>query len=124
LLSWSQSFGEMRLNGDLLGEGYSGHGMGVNKPSLQAEPSIGPIPRGNWGIGEPFDSPHTGPYTIPLYPHPDTQTFARDRGSFRIHGDSKEYPGAQAASLGCIILPRSVREKIAASGEKVLLVVT
>jgi hypothetical protein len=120
MLAWSQSLGELLLNGELIGDGYSGHGQGVNNPNMQGVPDLGPIPRGNWGIGDPEDSPNTGPYSIPLYPHPDTQTFGRSE--FRIHGDSREHPGQ--ASRGCIILPSPVRERIIASGEKVLTVVT
>ena len=46
-----------------------------------------------------------------LTPAPDTNTFGRD--SFLIHGDSSEHPGA--ASRGCIILPRNIRDQIAAA---------
>jgi len=53
-----------------------------------------------------------------LSPHPDNEMFGR--GSFRIHGDSIKNPGT--ASHGCIIAPRSVREKIIAGTDKKLIV--
>lgn len=41
---------------------------------------------------------------------------------FRIHGDSIRAPGT--ASHGCIILPRAIRDRIWASGDRALQVVT
>jgi hypothetical protein len=43
------------------------------------------------------------------------------RTGFLIHGDSLQHPGR--ASNGCIILPRPIRDRIAASGDDQLTVV-
>lgn len=99
--------------------GYSGHAEGKNNPGMQNVHDIGPIPRGFWHIGPAHDDPHTGPITMDLIPYPGTETFSRDL--FRIHGDSKSDPGN--ASHGCIILPRNIREMIAASSIQLLEVV-
>lgn len=45
---------------------------------------------------------------------------AHGRTLFRIHGDSRLNPGT--ASVGCIILPRHVREQMSASGDIDLVV--
>ena len=103
--------------------GYSGHAEGKNNPDLQSIHNVGPIPEGRWTIlDDPPPStdlgPH-GPYVLHLAPKPGTETFGR--GGFLIHGDSIHAPGT--ASLGCIILPRTVREAIWQSGDRDLLVV-
>jgi len=105
-------------SGELMCVGYSGHGEGKNNPDMQHVKSIGPIQRGAYIIGRAYDSKNTGPLTIMLSPHPDNEMFGR--GSFRIHGDSIKNPGT--ASHGCIIAPRSVREKIIAGTDKKLIV--
>jgi hypothetical protein len=66
------------------------------------------LPRGLYTIEPPHDSPQVGPYAMSLIPDPANEMFGRS--DFLIHGDSIEHPGQ--ASHGCIILPRSVREKI------------
>ena len=60
-----------------------------------------------------------GPYVLPLTPDPENLMYGRD--GFLIHGDSITNPGS--ASEGCIILPRSARTMIAASGDNRLEVV-
>lgn len=120
MLYYAQSTGKL-VGGDGMpwGTGYSGHGNDKNQPGRQALPNQGPIPQGIWGIGEPYDSPHTGPFTLPLEPTLDTN--ARGRSAFKIHGDSKTDPGS--ASHGCIILPRPVRERIHSKNPDRLLTV-
>ena len=96
-------------------------GTGKNNPAMQNVADAGPIPRGNYTIGVPIDlagGPH-GPYVLPLTPNPANQMFGRF--GFLIHGDSIAKPGA--ASLGCVILSRTIREAIAASGDRELTVV-
>jgi hypothetical protein len=88
--------------------GYSGHGLGKNAPGLEDHARVGPIPQGLYFIGPPRDTPDHGPFVLPLDPCPGTDTHGRS--GFLIHGDSKEHPGE--ASLGCIILPRPIREQI------------
>lgn len=122
---WDQSKGELTRNGSFVSLGYSGKGRGKNNPSLQGLAGVGPVPRGQWKIGAPYNSKNVGPYAMPIYavdgtPNNDTQD-ATGRSAFRIHGDSIKAPGT--ASKGCIILPRAVRERIWKSGDRDLTVV-
>lgn len=105
-------------DGKLMCVGYSGHAEGKNNPDMQHVKSLGPIPRGIYVIGRPYDSKNTGPLTIMLSPHPDNEMFGRS--AFRIHGDSVKAPGT--ASHGCIIAPRAVREAIIKGTDKKLIV--
>jgi hypothetical protein len=117
---WDQSAGELSLNGQHVSNGYAGNGRGKNNPSMQAAQGVGPIPAGKWKIVSVADSPNTGPFTIKLQPCSGTECFGRSE--FRIHGDSVAHPGT--ASHGCIILQRSVRDRIWKSGDRDLEVVT
>lgn len=98
--------------------GYSGSGVHKNKPASQSLKGLGPIPQGRWRIGAPYRSQSVGPYALRLTPDTSTKTFGRT--ALLIHGDSIKAPGT--ASNGCIILPRSVRERIWTSGDRDLLV--
>ena len=100
-----------------IGSGYSGKGEGLNNPSLQNTPNVGPIPQGSYDIGNATTS--KGPLTIPLFPHTDTNTFGRD--AFRIHGDNHQMN--QSASEGCIITSRDTRLQISESRDNELRVV-
>lgn len=127
MLVYSQSTGRLNEFGSnrLIGTGYSGRPEARNNPDRQGERAIGPIPRGFWRIGEPYESARTGPRTIPLYkldenPGDDVDAVT-GRSAFRIHGDSIRAPGT--ASSGCIILPRIIREQIAASSHEILWVI-
>jgi hypothetical protein len=104
---------------DLIGTGYSGSEAngGKNNPHAQCERDIGPIPRGRYSIGAPFAGP--SPFSLRLTPDPANDMCGRD--GLLIHGDSIADPGT--ASHGCIILDRTVRERIAASPIKLLRVV-
>jgi len=112
--------------GDLIGPagsrvciGYSGHGAGVDNPADEAIPDVGPIPRGEYTIGRFFDDPVKGPIVAHLVPLAGTDTYGRS--GFMIHGDNKA--GNHTASEGCVILPRTVREMIMASPDRVLQVI-
>jgi hypothetical protein len=105
----------------LAGTGYSGHAEGVNNPALQSHRGIGPIPRGIFVIGAPFDSPDHGEYCLRLTPHPENEMF--DRSGFLMHGDKKSMPGMFAASLGCVIQARATREKVWNSGDHAIEVI-
>ena len=96
-------------SGNLLGQGYAGHGAGVNNPSMQGVAEMGPLPRGKYKIGEPYTNPHTGRVTMNLEPDAANQMFGR--GLFRIHGDNPL--GNRSASEGCIVVPLGVRMAIA-----------
>jgi type VI secretion system (T6SS) effector TldE1-like protein len=119
---FDQSNGELRLNGILLGTGYSGHDLGKNNPAMQNDPGLGPIPAGFWDInGPPQDTKTHGPCTLRLEPRRGTETFGR--AGFLIHGDSLEHPGQ--GSQGCIALsPRQKRSYIWQSGDTRLLVIS
>lgn len=105
-----------QLEGSLVGAtgatiamGYSGYGVdGKNNPAAQGTRDVGPIPRGIWDIGHPFDSSIHGPFCLPLVLIDPAQMGERD--GFLIHGDSLTHPGE--ASHGCIILPKFARHKI------------
>lgn len=101
------------------GSGYSGTGPGLNNPSQQSTPDVGPIPQGSYTIGPQTNSPNTGPGVLPLTPDPGTNTFGRN--AFQIHGDNAQ--GNQSASEGCIVTGPGVRNKIAGSGDNTLVVV-
>jgi RHS repeat-associated protein len=110
LCTYSQSSGQMSCFNDGAGQpyynqpgGYSGAGAGRNNPNMQNTPNVGPIPQGSWRVGPPYNSPNTGPNTIPLTPLPGNQCAStpRDCTSFRIHGNNS----SNDASTGCIILP-------------------
>lgn len=116
--TWAQSAGLLTRAGKSW-RGYSGAGRGKNNPAMQIAAGVGPIPQGRWAITGRYDSPNTGPCTLILAPEAGTEAFGR--GDFRIHGDSIAHPGS--ASHGCIILPRSVRDAIWASGDRTLEVI-
>lgn len=83
--------------------GYAGRGIGRNQHIHQITPGVGPLPCGDYSIGEPVDHPRLGPLALPLRPHPDNEMFGRS--GFFIHGDNRK----NDASHGCIILARAAR---------------
>ncbi len=111
-LLWSQ-------DGSIRTIGWAGQRDGKNNPNMQDVPKTGPLPQGSYTIGAPHDSPHTGKYTMDLTPASDNNMFGRS--DFRIHGAAFENP--ELSSEGCIIMPRPVREKIWASGDRTLQVI-
>lgn len=102
-----------------VGFGYSGNGTSKNNLFAQSLRDHGPIPEGDYTIGDPIDSPTHGPEAMPLAPAATNEMFGR--AGFMIHGDSLAHPGG--ASNGCIILPKDYREAIAQSGDRRLRVV-
>jgi Protein of unknown function (DUF2778) len=116
--TYSQSTGEMEHDGVLVGTGYSGLGLDKDQPDDQDVVGMGPIPEGQWIIGNAATSPTLGPLAMPLFPDGGTETFGRSQ--FFIHGDSLEHPGQ--ASHGCIVLDHNTRQAIIDSGDKALTV--
>lgn len=108
-----------RPDGSLLTTGYSGKGQFKNDPNSEALHNRGPIPQGNYFIGDPIDTQTHGPHVLPLTPSPANIMFGRS--GFLIHGDSIVDPGN--ASEGCIILPLFARESISSSEDSELCVV-
>lgn len=115
--TYAQSNGQLHHNGRLIATGYSGRGEGRNNPALEHKRAVGPLPRGKWRIvGPPYNSANVGPFALKLEPVGHN---AHGRTAFRIHGNNK----ANDASHGCLVLPRSVREKIWTSEDTHLEVV-
>lgn len=144
---YSQSTGQMYHEGELIATGYSGFGAGKNCSAMQDKQNVGPLPRGVYAIGKPHDTTSHGQFVMrltPFAPPPEWNPSAEERAEyervnqpdglkeilsgalakfswmfgregFLIHGDSIVHMGQ--ASHGCIILPRSIREQIAASGD-------
>lgn len=118
MFTFRQSTGEFAQDSRYLVTGYSGFGEGKGNPAFQQVANIGPIPQGVYAIGSARDTTTHGPVVMPLTPEAGTNTFGRS--GFLIHGDSIAHAGS--ASHGCIILPRPIRELIAASGDTQLTV--
>lgn len=117
---FSQSTGQFTKDGKFVAKGYSGYGLqkasGRQNPAMEHVVARGPIPRGLWKIGAPYNSKKVGDYALVLEPVGHN---AHGRSAFRIHGDNR----ANNASNGCIILPRPIREYIWKSGDRDLTVV-
>ncbi len=104
----------------LVATGYSGFGEARNDPVSERRPGLGPIPRGAYLIGDESKDETHGPVAIHLLPLTGTETFGRS--GFLVHGDSISAPGA--ASHGCIVVPRKVRESMADGGDRLLVVLS
>ena len=111
--TYDQKTGVLTKDGETIGEGYSGFEQGKNNPDMEKVENVGPIPKGKYEIGTPHDTQSHGPHVMALSPAAGTETFGRS--GFLIHGDAIADPGT--ASHGCIILPRTVRDKISGSGD-------
>jgi hypothetical protein len=116
--TYSQSTGDLYLDGSFEGKGYSGHGNGVNNPDLEPAPCVGPIPRGLWNIGPAGVHPPLGPISMPLTPEAGTNTFGRS--GFFIHGDNSLLN--DTGSEGCIVMGRAIRQAIVDSHDTQLTV--
>jgi hypothetical protein len=96
-----QHSGELFRSNELRREGYSGHGiLGINNPSMEDIPYIGPIPRGLYSIRErkPFEVPGSSLKELVLRLDPIGHD-AKKRSPLLVHGDSTK----GNASRGCII---------------------
>lgn len=126
---YHQQTGFLILDGQVVyRHGYSGLGHGRNNPAAESIYGVGPIPRGWYKIGKPYDdsSRHDptskklthhglGPHVMELLPDGH---HAHGRTLFRIHGDNKNHN----ASHGCIILPPDTRQRISRSSHHKILV--
>jgi len=117
--TYSQTTGNVSLNGECIGSAYSGNGDGLNNSDMQNIANVGPIPQGIYTIGSAFADPGKGPVVMRLEPNRETDTFGRD--GFLIHGDNSLIN--HSASEGCIIAARSIRDIVAASEDKQLEVI-
>lgn len=125
VLVYGQSSGRLSLadqggegSSSSLGRGYSGASPYVNSPDAEALVARGPIPRGSYKLVGPFDHVRLGP--VVWYLAPEKSNNMHGRSGFFIHGDNEF--GNQTASRGCIILARSIRDKIRDSGATLLQV--
>ncbi|MEI7714009.1 MAG: tlde1 domain-containing protein [Rhodospirillales bacterium] len=126
-MPWTYSQTERQLtdpDGKIAGQGYSGHDAGYNNHTMQDQKDVGPTPVGTYTIGPAFRHALAGPVTMRLTPSADTDVFGRD--GFMIHGDTADHatnPTAQnSASHGCIVLARPLRDAIAASTDRTIVV--
>lgn len=116
--------GKVFHNGEFFSSGWSGHNVrggvqGRNNPATQAVKDIGPLPVGKYKVGTAYDSPKTGPLTIPLTPDPSNEMY--DRDGFRIHGwqiGTDPNDPFNPSSDGCIMQARPYREAINSSPDK------
>ncbi len=117
--SYQQGGGALSHDGELIANGYVGHGDGVNAPAVQDQPFVGPLPRGTYNIGPVLaDGGHLGTFVLPLTPWPVNQMFGR--AGFFIRGDTPARD--RSASNGCIVLDRQWRQMIATSNDTLLIV--
>lgn len=116
---YEQTTGSLSSDGNHVAMGYSGAGDGKNNPDAQDQHNVGPLPQGKYTIGAPHDTTSHGPYVLALTPDPANEMFGRS--AFLLHGDSVKAPGT--ASQGCIIMPRTIRERVWDSGDRDLTVV-
>ena len=114
--TYEQSTGIVRdENGTIQGIGWAGNGPGLNNPDFESVRNVGPLPKGFYTIGTPYD--HTpengyprnlGPYVMNLTPDDSNEMYGR--GDFRIHGAAITNP--DMSSDGCIVQARPARERI------------
>jgi hypothetical protein len=100
-----------------LATGYSGHGDGLNNTQMEGVKMVGPIPRGEYKIGLPYNSAKCGKFCLPLTP---VGHDALKRTALLAHGDNKNKN--KTASNGCIILPYAIRVILSQSPDSTLLV--
>ncbi len=118
MFTFNSRTGEFKHDNLSLGFGYAGNGAGKNNPDMERVKGHGPLPRGLYKIGAPYDDAHLGPVVFHLDPEPGTEMFGRSL--MRIHGDSAAHPGD--ASDGCIILGLKLRRLVMASSDRQLTV--
>ena len=117
---YEQATGKIKTElGSIFGIGYSGNGDGKNNPLMESVKNVGVIPKGKYTIGKPYNSEHTGVFTMHLEPFKENIMYGRSE--FKIHGDNISNPGT--ASEGCIIFSRRVREMINNCTDKTLEVI-
>jgi Protein of unknown function (DUF2778) len=102
--------------GAIAATGYSGQPDHKNDPQSVSLHDQGPIPPGRYEINPPVETVTHGPYVLPLAPDVGNEMFGRS--GFLMHGDNVVAPGT--ASEGCVIMPRTIRELVWASGDREL----
>lgn len=106
--TYQQSTGRLDHSGTDIQIGYSGHGEGLNNPSMQDVVGVGPLPQGRYTIGKSYLHPRLGRVTMNLEPNPANDMFGRS--AFRIHGDNPQMD--HTASDGCMIFDYATRCRV------------
>jgi len=118
--TYQQSTGRFtNSEGTLVAIGYSGNGAGLNNPEMQAVPIHGPIPQGDYEIGQAVTDAKLGSFAMALTPCAGEFLFGRS--GFFIHGDNPAMN--HTASEGCIVLSHAARIAISESGDRMLRVI-
>lgn len=123
--TYKQATGELLdPTGQHVATGYAGGNCGKNPEGrnntlMQDVRSVGPLPKGEYMLGEVVLTSHLGPYAIPLIPSPENVMFGRS--GFFMHGDNMQLDGS--ASEGCIIMPKIVRLRVYGSDDRLIEVV-
>ena len=110
--------------GNYVATGYAGGNCGknpegINNHDMQNVKSIGPLPCGLYSFGSVVLKSQLGQFAIPLIPDSANEMFGR--GGFFCHGDTQELN--HSASVGCIIMPRNVRNEMYSSADRQIQVV-
>lgn len=116
--NYDRNLCELRRDDVYVGQGYSGHGWGLNNPKAEAIRRIGPLPAGRYTIGPWQDHPHLGKLVAPLTPDLANQMFGRS--DFWLHGDNPLMN--HTASDGCVILSHDLRQTVHDSDDVALTV--
>ena len=121
---YSQSTGNVTYVNDSTGQrvsvgnaSYSGNGAGLNNPSMQNDPFVGPIPTGLYTIGSPENVPIVTPngqlgylrYALPLAPWKGNEMYGRS--GFYWHGPARN--DNRSSSNGCIVSDLWLRKLVA-----------
>lgn len=99
MLNYSQSKGQLRRDGALIGLAYAGRGDGLSNPDAQEIVNTGPLPRGLYTLWRSNDI-RLGPISFALTP--DAANQMHGRSAFYIHWDNRSHNFT--ASEGCIVL--------------------
>lgn len=109
----------------VLGQGYAGHGTGIDNPAQQGISNTGPIPQGVYSIQQQQTNATNNGNDIslpsPMRLTPDPSNNILGRTGFLVHGGDMQ---SQNSSHECIVLPSSVRNQIDSSGDQTLRVVS
>ena len=117
---YQQHNGDLQRDGIHVGVCYAGTSAGLNNPDLDHVHNYGPLPKGRYTISSAFRHNTKGPVCMRLAPHAGNDMHGRD--GFLIHGDNKLMN--HTASEGCIVASLTIREDIAQSIDRELLVIT
>jgi hypothetical protein len=93
--------GQLTLDNQLIGVGFSGTGAAKNNPALQNQATTGPIPAGEWRMLKPVKDFKTGEPIIAMHHLMNPPVRFGER--FTLHPDTRINAGASG-----IAMPRNV----------------